>query len=130
MRSLWIMVFVPLLFWGFAGTKPHVMITDENVIPSSEDKTEYEIEILDPGFDTWFLTQWNQAKDHSYKFYDTWNDQYVQAWNYKATHPRYGSFFNSTINYDINIDYGMEVSRKLYYYFKYVENELKIPILN
>jgi hypothetical protein len=130
MRSLWILAIVPLLLWGCAGTQPHVMITDENVIPPSEDKTEYEIEILDPGFDTWFLTQWNAAEDRSYKFYDTWNDQYVQAWNYKATHPRYASFFNSTINYDVNEDYGMEVSRKLYYYFKYVETKLNIPILN
>jgi len=130
MRTLWIMVFVPLLLWGCAGIQPHVMITDENLIPPSKDQTEYELEVLDPGFDTWFLTQWSKAEDRSYKFYDTWNDRYVQAWNYKATTARYGRFFNSTINYDINEDYGMEVSRKLYYYFKYVEKELNIPILN
>ena len=130
MKSLWIMVFVPLLFWSCAVTQPYVMITSENIIPITEEKTEYEIDIIDPGFNTWFLIQWNQAKDNSYKFYDTWNDRYVQAWNFKATHPMYGSFFNSTINYDINEDYGMEVSRKLYYYFSYVEDELNIPILN
>jgi hypothetical protein len=130
MRSLWIMVLVPLLIWGCTATQPRVLITDENVIPPSEDKTEYEIEIIDSGFDTWFLTQWNPGKDHSYKFYDAWNDQYVQAWNYKATTSRYGRFFNSTINYDVTEDYGMEVSRKLYYYFKYVETQLNIPILN
>jgi hypothetical protein len=131
MRRLWIMiVFVPLLFWSCAGTHPHVMITGENIIPPREEKTEYDIDILDPGFNTWFLTQWNQAEDRSYRFYDTWNDRYVQAWNFKATNPRYGGFFNTIINYDINEDYGMEVSRKLYYYFSYVEDELKIPILN
>ena len=130
MRSLWILVFVPLLFWSCAGTQPYVTITGENVIPPREDKTEYAIEIIDPAFNTWFLTQWNPGKDNSYKFYDTWNDRYVQAWNFKATHPRYSRFFNSTISYDINEDYGMEVSRKLYYYFTYVEEELNIPILN
>ena len=124
------MVFVPLLFWRCAGTQPYVTITSENIIPPTEEKTEYEIDILDPGFNTWFLTQWNQAKDNSYKFYDTWNDRYVQAWNFKATHPRYSRFFTNTINYDINEDYGMDVSRKLYYYFTYVEDELNIPILN
>lgn len=129
MKSLWMVLFVPLLFWRCAGTQPIVMITSENVIPPVEEKPEYEIDIIDPGFETWFLTQWNQAKDNSYKFYDTWNDRYVQAWNFKATHPRYSRFFNSTINYDVTEDYGMEVSRKLYYYFKYVETELKIPIL-
>ena len=52
MKSLWIMVFVPLLIWGCAGTQPHVMITSENIIPVTEDKTEYEIteqaDILEP----------------------------------------------------------------------------------
>ena len=130
MKKLWLMILVPVVLWQCTGLQPNVMITSENIIPPREDKTEYQIDIIDPGFNTWFLTQWNMAEDNSYKFYDTWNDRYVQAWNFKATNPRYGSFFTSTIDYDINEDYGLEVSRKLYYYFNYVEDELKIPILN
>ena len=132
MKSLLILVLSGLLFWGCAGVQPHVMITDENLIQpkGDEEDVEYELEVLDTGFDTWFLTQWNPSQDRSYRYYDTWNDRYVQAWNFKATTARYGRFFNSIINYDITEDYGMEVSRKLYYYFKYVETELRIPILN
>ncbi|MBR9997550.1 MAG: hypothetical protein KFF73_01200 [Cyclobacteriaceae bacterium] len=118
------------MLWGCSSVQPPIQITDSNVITPEEDKTEYEIEILDPGFNTWFMTQWNLAKDRSYQFYDTWNDRYVQAWNYKATSSQYGRFFTSTINYDTNEDYGMEVSRELFYYFQYVENKLNIPILN
>ncbi len=131
MKKLWILVLSVTVFWGCAGVQPHVMITDENLVqPKGEEKVEYDLEVFDTGFNTWFLTQWNQSQDRSYRFYDTWNDRYVYAWNYKATSPRYAGFFNSTINYDQNEDYGMEVSRKLYYYFKYVETELNIPILN
>jgi len=130
MRRIWTLSIISIIMWGCTSTQPHVMITDENIILPDEDKPEYELEVLDPGFNTWFLTQWSPAKDHSYKYYDTWNDRYVEAWNYKATSSRYSRFFNSTINYDITEDYGMEVSRKLFYYFKYVEDELNIPILN
>lgn len=130
MRKLGIILIAVLFYWGCAGVQAPIRITDENVVVPTEDKTEYELEVLDPGFNTWYLTNWNLAKDRSYKYYDTWNDRYVQAWNFKATSPRYAGFFNSTINYDVNEDYGMEVSRKLFYYFKYVETQLGIPILN
>jgi hypothetical protein len=130
MKRVLIGMFVAVVAWSCAGSLPPIQITDENLIPPSKDKTEYELEVIDPGFNNWFLTNWNLAEDRSYRFYDTWNDRYVQAWNFKATSPRYAGFFNQTISYDQNEDYGMEVSRKLYYYFKYVETELGIPILN
>jgi hypothetical protein len=130
MKKSWIVLSVFWLFWACSSVQPPIQITDENLIAPGEDETEYELEVLDPGFNTWYLTQWSPAEDRSYQYYDTWNDRYVQAWNFKATSPRYGRFFTSTIDYDITEDYGMEVSRKLFYYFKYVEKELNIPILN
>jgi hypothetical protein len=130
MKKSWIVLSVFWLFWACSSVQPPIQITDENLITPGEDETEYELEVLDPGFNTWYLTQWSAAEDRSYQYYDTWNDRYVQAWNFKATSPRYGRFFTSTIDYDITEDYGMEVSRKLFYYFKYVEKELNIPILN
>ncbi len=86
--------------------------------------------MLDPGFDTWFATNWSPSQDHLEQYYDSWNDQYVSAWNYKATHAGYSDFFDAPINYDPNIDYGLAVSRKLYYYFRYVEIVDKIQILD
>jgi len=130
MRRINSIILVILFLWGCAGVQPPIRITDENVVIPTEEKTEYELEILDPAFNTWYLTNWNISKDRSYRYYDTWNDQYVQAWNFKASSARSARFFNTPINYDVNEDYGMEVSRKLFYYFKYVEKELGIPILN
>ena len=37
---------------------------------------------------------------------------------------------NNMIQYDVSIDYGMDVERKLYYYFRWVDTELRIPILD
>ncbi len=120
-----------LFFIGSCTTtqKP-VQITDENLISQKPDEEEYDIVVLDPGFESWYDMKWSPARERSLSFYDTWNDRYAQAWNYKATAPGYNRFFTSTINYDPSVNYGLEVSRKLYYYFKYVENKLNIPILD
>ncbi len=122
---------IVLLMVNACGTyQQPVQITSGNVIPPKGDKEEHELVVLDPGFDTWFQTQWSPAKDRSSSYYNAWNDRYVQAWNFKATTPGYAPNFSNTINYDYSENYGMEVSRKLYYYFQYVENELGISILN
>jgi hypothetical protein len=38
--------------------------------------------------------------------------------------------FDMLINYEPTVDYGMEVERKLYYYFRWVDTKLGIPILD
>ncbi len=103
-----------------------------NVIDLTQpnDEGEYELIVLDPGFDTWYATRWSPAKDRSVQYYHQWNYQYVTAWNIKATQPSTAEFFSTTINYDPSIDYGIELERKLYYYFRYVDTRLGIPILN
>ena len=109
-----------------AGASRHILSIDKN----QQDQDQYDVVIIDPGFNNWFETTWNPAIDHSEKYYDQWNDQYVSAWNYKASHMGYSDYFDSSINYDPATDYGMEVSRKLYYYFRYVEIVKKVQILD
>jgi hypothetical protein len=105
-------------------------IKDENLIDISKNEDEYELIVLDPGFDSWYATTWSQAKDRNEAYYSYWNQRYVIEWNYKATHPHYSKYFENIIQYDPNIDYGIEIERKLYYYFRYVDTKLGIPILD
>ena len=118
------------LLAGCAVNQPPAMTTGKNLVDIEKDKDQYDVVVLDPGFDTWFSTHWSPAKDHTAQYYHSWNTQYVSAWNYKATNPGYSKFFENTIDYDANTNYGLPVERKLYYYFGFVENKLKIPILN
>jgi hypothetical protein len=100
-----------------------------NILPVLKEEPEYELIVLDPGFDTWYYTAWSTAKDRMISYYQYWNNQYVNDWNYRATHPRFSAGFDSIINYDANTNYGIEVERKLYYYFQWVETVNKQPIL-
>ena len=131
MKKLISVLLLALIGSACATFQDPVMIKDKNLTTARDDEQEtHELIVLDPGFETWFLTNWSPAKDRTLAYYDGWNDRYVSAWNYKASNARYADFFYSTIDYDPGENYGLEVSRKLYYYFRWVEIELNIPILD
>ena len=56
-------------------------------------------------------------------FVDRENKFYVIEWNIRAKNPlRYNpNIYENVIEYDFNIDYGLDVNYKLYNYFKFVE---------
>lgn len=95
----------------------------QNMILDRGEEDEYEIHIIDSGFDRWFSTHARPMNFHSQEYYESMNYRYVTAWNEKvATHGfRPNSPFQQRIDYQPHIDYGPEVNYKLYYYFKYVE---------
>ena len=105
-------------------------VKSENIVDIAQQEEEYELLVFDPGFETWFTTTWSPAKDRSRAHYRFWNQRYVSAWNYKATRPSFSNIFDTTIQYDPTVDYGMEVDRKLYYYFRWVDTKKGIPILD
>ncbi len=111
-----------------SGPKGMVKI-EPNGNEAQEDSVEYELIVFDPGFETWYMLQNSPARYRSQQYYESWNHQYVSAWNYLATQPRKRSFFEPIIGYEPGVDYGFELNHKLFYYFQYVEQVLKIPIL-
>lgn len=96
--------------------------------PTNQDSTEYEILIIDPDFDRWYLLNYSPAKDHSQEYYRGKNHVAVINWNNYYRAGRYGRVIESLIDYQPTIDYGMEVDRKLYWYFTYVVSTYKIRL--
>ena len=94
-----------------------------------EDSLEYELVTFDGQFETWYLLHKSPATYRSQQYYETWNHQYVSAWNYNAMGGRRNSFFEPILGYEYNVDYGFELNHELFHYFQYVEQVLKIQIL-
>jgi hypothetical protein len=123
-------VLAALLFLAAcAGNKKLPKVDIKNEGTELNDSVVYELVIFDSGFETWFLTHSKPVWYHSAEYYENWNKQYVSAWNSRAMSPGYGKYFESVIGYDPFIRYGLELNHKLFYYFMYVEKELKIEIL-
>lgn len=100
-----------------------------NTPGNQEDSVTYELIILDPEFESWMITNSKPMWYHSQSYLESWNRMYVSAWNSKATSGSGSRFFETYIDYQNQIDYGLELNYRLFYYFQFVERRLKIPIL-
>lgn len=103
-----------------------VVISDikNDTIKIVNEELEYEILIIDIGFDSWLVTQ------RPISYYSQWvmesrNNIYVIEWNQRVLHTnRYNTdLYWQTIDYDPQIDYGKEVNYMLYMYFKFFEEK-------
>lgn len=112
-----------------SGPKGAVSIEPNGKSSPEEDSLSYELIVLDPGFESWYLLNGTPAKYRSQAYYENWNHRYVSTWNYNATLPGKRSFFQPIHGYDRSEDYGFELNHKLFYYFQYVERVLRIPIM-
>jgi hypothetical protein len=126
MKNLIFLLFVLLVAWSCSPSKK-TGATDRQLTIKS-DSTEYEIIIIDPEFDHWYLIHFSQARDYSNEYYRSKNQMAVINWNDYFTRNRYHNVIDNYIFYDYSVDYGMEVNRKLYWYFKYTEETFKIRL--
>ena len=104
----------------------------EHAVRISNDSLEYEIIILDIGFNTYLLSIAQPMNYYSQNYYETKNRFYVTEWNIRHRNPlKYNSnIYENEIDYDFNTDYGLEVNYKLFNYFKFVEYKYKQRFFN
>lgn len=126
-RLLYILPLILML--GACATPGNLNLVDRkgaNVVTPDEDEEEYELVIIDQGFDRWAVTNQRPVWYYSPWYYAQKNRIYVQAWNEKVNRQGYYNSrnypFEQRINYDPNIDYGVELNYQLFWYFKYIED--------
>ncbi len=96
-----------------------------DTITISSDKTEYEITIIEPGFNAWLISTARPEGYYSQSFLENRNNIYVTEWNLRTNQPFNfnPNLYELQINYDRNIDYGYEVNYKLYNYFIFFQRK-------
>ena len=102
-------------------------VKNNDTITISNDKLEYEVIIIEPGFRTWLESSARPEAFYSQSFLENKNIQYVTAWNSRALNPLKfdPNLYEIQINYQQGIDYGFEVNYILYNYFIYFQNKYK-----
>ena len=129
MKTRFFIGMIALLILGCSSAKK-VSKTSATLTQTSQDSTEYEIQIIDPQFDQWYVINYSPAKDHSKEYYRGQNLVGMTNWNLYYNAGKYSRIIESIIDYRPDIDYGIEVDRKLYWYFKYIQSECGIPLFN
>jgi len=130
MKTIGILLTVFLALWLVSAAS--VLATPPDTLgvkaPASEDDTiGYDLVIIDPSFERWYLT--NQRPDgfYSLEYLENWNRLLVSQWNMLITRPyRPGCMPGNYLHYDPGISYGITLNHKLFYYFRYMQQRCRI----
>ena len=100
-----------------------VNIQEGDTVRIANDSLEYEIIIIDPGFNSWLVSRARPEGYYSQQYMESRNMLYVQEWNSRVLQPQtYNpNLYEMQIDYRPGIDYGYEVNYKLYNYFIYFQ---------
>jgi hypothetical protein len=129
MKNILVLVLFAALFSACHGPKYIAHLGKKAVIEKKQDSTEYEIVIFDTEFESWYLVNFNRALDMSNEYYRSMNNLAVSRWNSYFTSGRYDRVVENYLDYDYNIDYGIGLNRKLYWYFKFVQERDHLRLL-
>lgn len=104
-------------------TASNVNSKAQDTVRISNDSLEYEIIIIEPGFNAWLASTAKPEGYYSQAYMEARNRQYVIEWNQRVLQPMHydSNLYELQIDYQPNIDYGYEVNYKLYNYFIYFQ---------
>lgn len=89
----------------------------------ANDSLEYEIIIYDSGFRT-YLRRQNPSSSYNLNYLETKNYQFAAEYNRRVYNSGYSQqLYPNPINYERNVDYGMEVNYLLYNYFIFFQEK-------
>lgn len=96
-----------------------------DTVEISDSESNYEIIIIEPGFNVWLLTIARPEGYYSQSFLENRNRVLVIEWNNRVLNSlQYDpQLYELQIDYDPMVDYGYEVNYKLYNYFIYFQRK-------
>lgn len=105
--------------------------TANDTIRIANDSLEYEVIIIEPGFNTWLVTRARPEGFYTQSFLENKNIHFVAEWNNRVLQPqRFNpNLYGMQINYNQGIDYGYDVNYKIYNYFIYFQNKYNQNLL-
>lgn len=135
MRSLVVFVFFGFFIWSCSsGTKKDSISDQErqafnsktnDTIKITNDSLEYQIIILEPGFNFWLQSIARPEGYYNKNFLENRNRLLVLEWNNRVQQPQLfdPNLYILPIDYNYNIDYGYDVNYKLYNFFIYFQRK-------
>ncbi|HEX9981094.1 MAG TPA: DUF6146 family protein [Flavobacterium sp.] len=95
----------------------------------ANDSLEYEVIIIDPGFNTWMASNARPRNQYTQQYLETRNRVWVNEWNNRAMMPgRRNAETFTPINYQSTVDYGFEVNYMIFNYLTYFQMKNNIRL--
>ena len=108
---------------SIADNNQEIEIPEEDIVRLESDALEYEIIIIEPGFNAWLSTMAQPKGYYSQSYMESRNNIMVQEWNSRVLQPiKYNpDMYQLQIDYRPGINYGYDLNYKLYNYFIYFQ---------
>ncbi|MFY7730860.1 MAG: DUF6146 family protein [Flavobacterium sp.] len=105
-----------------AAAKPATEGKSKNdTVRIANDSLEYEVIIIDPGFNTWLYSRAKPRGYYGESYLRSRNIQWTIEWNIRARQARYADMYQMPIDYSASINYGYEVNYLLFNYLSYFQ---------
>jgi hypothetical protein len=131
MKNIFYIVLITVFLFNCNSTKKTAANTDERFAAQKEndtvkianDELEYEIIIIEPGFNFWLASRARPEGFYSQQYLENRNQIYVLEWNQRVINPMQfnPNLYELQIDYQQGIDYGYKVNYLLYNYFIYFQ---------
>lgn len=133
MKKLIISLFIIVAFYSCNSTKKvskssdEINTSEQDTVRIANDELEYEIIIIEPGFNAWLVSTARPEGYYSQSFLEARNLVYVNEWNRRVLNATQHNpnLYEMQIDYRQGTDYGYEVNYKLYNYFIYFQRKYK-----
>lgn len=119
-------LFIFILFLSCGSSQKTATNKEDDKVVIKNEELEYEIIIIEPGFNSWLATQ--PSKDFfNQSTLEIRNNRWVIEWNSRVLQPhRFNpNLYEMQIDYKTHINYGMEVNYLLFQYFTYFQQRYK-----
>lgn len=131
MKSVLLITLIFIAALGCKTSPTAISNTKEKELPKNDtirianEELEYEIIIIENGFNTWLASNARPRGFYSLPYLENKNYFFVTEWNIRALQPqRYNpNLYEMRIDYDSTIHYGYEVNYLLYNYFIYFQRK-------
>ena len=102
----------------------------EEPVIIENDSLEYQIIIIDIGFNTFLNTIAKPEGFYSQAYLEARNRTWVLAWNNRVRNPSQfdASIYENVIDFQAGINYGYEVNYKLFNYFLFAQQKYKMNL--
>lgn len=107
---------------ALATASENSIATKNDTVRIANDSLEYEVIIIDPGFNTWLASRARPRGYYAQSYLENKNRFWVTEWNIRVHNPqRYGDLYQMEIDYQPRINYGYEVNYLLYNYLVFFQ---------
>lgn len=129
------LVFISIVLGCNSTSKPVAENTSNkklnDTVRIANDSIEYEVIIIDPGFNSWLASNARTRGFYSQNYLESRNYPWVMEWNTKARSPRNNyevNLYQMQIDYESGTNYGYEVNYMLYNYLVYfqIKNNIRL----